>query len=289
MTFLTFVTATDARYFDYARSAILSIRHKAQGRDLPFHVLDLGLTEFQREWMRRWGCTLVDVPWDYEFPGRDSAPRYFRAMTARPNLPRHIPGFDVYFWIDADAWVQDWAAVSTYIEAAATTDAAFVPEVDRAYTCNYDHGQARNWMHRCYAQGFGAEVADRFADYPIINSGVFAARADSPLWSAWTGTLAAALQRSSDFFVEQTALNVAVYAGQVRPAMLPATHNWHLGFGRPTIEAESGDFLTHRYPVTRAGILHMCGVAKNGDPLNLVTTDGQSRAVDPRYPGWQQE
>ena len=62
---------------------------------------------------------LVAPGWDFDFPGRESAPNYLKAEFSRPFLPRHFPGYEMYFWLDADAWVQEWRAVDIYCAAAA--------------------------------------------------------------------------------------------------------------------------------------------------------------------------
>ena len=210
-----------------------------------------------------------------------------RRPTARPHIPRHIPGYDLYLWIDSDAWLQDWQTVQTYLEAASRVGAAFTPEIDRSYLCFYDKGQGYQWKYDCYDLAFGKETAERLAGFPLINSGVFAATGKSPLWSNWQNALRSALQRSQDFYVEQTAANFAIYGG-TPCAMLPSTCNWHCSFGRPKLEAATGQLLSHLYPKTRIGIVHLCGGAKNANPLTLDTDTGETRVVDLRYPRWEE-
>ena len=119
------VTAANAEYFDLLRGLVLSIRHKPDGMDVDIHIFDLGLSQDQVEWLNVKGCRTVIPGWDMTFPNQSSVQPFFRAMTARPFIPKHIPGYDIYFWIDADAWVQDWAAVETYLQAATDVGAAF--------------------------------------------------------------------------------------------------------------------------------------------------------------------
>ncbi len=281
------VIAADAGYFDYAKGTVLSIRHKG-GNAAPMFFFDVGLAPGQRDWLEHQGCTVLAPDWDIAFPGQETSPAFFRAMTARPHIPHHVPGFDLYFWIDADAWVQDWAAVETYLAAAEEVGAAFTPEIDRAYSYFWDGGHAKRWMRGCYERAFGLQAADAYGELPIVNSGVFAARANSPLWPAWQAALTEALQRTRDFYVEQTALNYAIYEKGIPAAFLPSWCNWHATFGKPKLETASGALLSHLYPPTRIGIVHLCGNVKKDNPAEIETEAGDRRRVDLRYPRWRE-
>jgi hypothetical protein len=294
MAALTFVTAADSAYFSLLRGLVLSIRHKPEGRDIPIHVIDLGLTDAEGSWLAARGARTVAVGWDYEFPLRSTTPGHMRALLARPHLPRHIPGHDVYFWIDADAWIQDWGAVELYLAGVQRKGAALTPEIDRVYQSNYDGGLTREWMRACYAIAFGEEVAARLGEFPIVNAGVFAIAATSPVWRAWSDALGMALQRSSNFFVEQTALNYVLYT-ETGFTALPSTCNWHCKFCPPSVEAATGALLSHLLPPTRCGIVHLCGLAKTQDGRTVETlaetvTDGYERITASLwYPRWAED
>ena len=280
-----FVTAANSKYFDYIRGLVLSIKHKQQSYGVDFYVFNLGLDGTHGEWLEHMGCVVHDVGWDIEFPNMSEMPLYFKAMTSRPFIPRHIPGYDIYVWIDADAWVQRWDTIDIYLNAASQVGAAFTPEIDRSYKCFYDSGQQLEWKRSCYSAAFGENVAERMAGLPMINSGVFAVAATSSLWESWQQNLESALQRTQDFFVEQTALNHSIYTG-VKCALLPSTCNWHCSFGKPRMETSTGMLLSHLYPKTHIGIVHFCGSTKENNPALLETDTGETRLVDLRYPRW---
>ena len=75
---------------------------------------------------------LVVPQWDFDFPGRDKLKDGYKALTARPFLPRYFPGFDLYFWIDADCWVQQGDAIALFLAAARTGALAVAPEIHRS-------------------------------------------------------------------------------------------------------------------------------------------------------------
>ena len=72
-----------------------------------------------------------------QFTSVDTALRectpHLRSLTARPFLPDYFPGYDVYIWIDCDAWVQEQFALEWLFYTAASGALGIVPELDRSY------------------------------------------------------------------------------------------------------------------------------------------------------------
>ena len=121
------ITGGDAAYFDLMRDCIGSLRATAEGQAMMLGVLDCGLIEEQRAWCRAQGATLVSPQWDFEFPGRAKLKDGYKALTARPFLPRYFPGFDLYLWIDGDCWVQQGDALDLFLRAARWNSASASP------------------------------------------------------------------------------------------------------------------------------------------------------------------
>ena len=140
-----------------------------------------GCSGAERRWLEEQGAVVVAPGWDLDFPDRDQTPRYRQAQYGRPFLPKHFPGHDLYIWIDADAWVQDWAAVELFFRAAATGSLAIVPELDRAYR-NFFHAweEFHGVIGEGYAAAFDAAMAERLVRHPLLNNGVFALRGRCP-------------------------------------------------------------------------------------------------------------
>jgi hypothetical protein len=220
--------------------------------------------------------------WDIAFPQQPAAVPGFRAMVARPFLPRYFSGYDLYVWLDADCWVQDRSVLDLYLDEAAAVGAALTPELHRAYQANYNSGYTRDWIHRCYREAFGQAVADQYVNYPLINSGVFAMRTDSPIWPAWQQALRTALQLSTDYHVEQTALNFAIYRlaaerGPLPFAALPARCNWHCANALPRLDLPSGLLTDPLAPHEPIGVVHLCGLDQREQPRILLDSAGEPR------------
>jgi len=280
---LIIVSGADTGYFPLLRDTVLSVR--ALDRSVPLGVLDLGLKPEERDWLAGESVIVVAPGWDVEFPGRDRMPDTFKAQVARPFLPRHFPGYAMYFWLDADAWLQDWRAVELYRRAAGRDRIAITLEIDRAYKRHYKRpkvfGFTLAW--KCYREAFGWRAADRLGRNPIANCGVFALHADAPHWEAWGSTMNRVLHRTRFFFAEQIALNYAIFGDGLPANFLPAYCNWAVGDAAPAFDPARGLFVEPYAPHEALGVLHLAGREQKNKVFRLDCLDGGIVETSLRY------
>ncbi|MEZ5817022.1 MAG: hypothetical protein R3D44_08060 [Hyphomicrobiaceae bacterium] len=263
------VTGADARYSPLMREMIASLLTHPESAAIDLGVLDCGLGTADLEWCRDRGARLVAPGWDVAFADRLTVPPSYRAMTARPYLKRYFPGYATYIWLDADVWVQNWAAIDLLRDAARLGDIALVPEVHRSYANlrdSRDDFEAANG--RAYAEAFGPEAAARLIRRPLNNAGVFAISAASPAWSMWGEVLADAATRSANM-VDQIALNVAIYDHGLREVRLPATCNWIAHLAPPAWHELENRLTEPDPPYAPIGILHLTLGTKWADSVAL--------------------
>lgn len=279
----TVVSAADAGYFELARGLVLSLRSGPRSPSLS--ILDLGLEPEQRRWFEAEGAVVVDPGWDIDFAERDHAPAYYKAMTARPHLPKHFPGYDVYTWIDADAWVQDDSVLEIFARGARRGELAIVPEVDRGYWTIHKRPKFWGQNQRAFAFAYGIAAGYRLGRNAILNSGAFALAGDAPHWRLWSEALAKALRRwrpggirgryGRRFHVmEQTALNYIVFAQHAPATFLPAYCNWFCGKGTPAYDASRRLLVEPHEPHQPLGIVHLAGKPMKDRLWELGTLDG---------------
>ncbi|HTE82877.1 MAG TPA: hypothetical protein VK634_19485, partial [Reyranella sp.] len=251
--------------------------------------LDCGLTAEQRAWFAKQGAIFVVPGWDFDFPGRAKLKDGYKALTARPFLPRYFPGFDLYLWIDADCWVQQGDAIALFLRAARTGALAAAPEIHRSMR-HYHHAwtEFSTINGAAYASAFGQETADRLIRFPLINAGVFALKADAPHWQGWADLLGWSLQRSADM-TDQIALNVLVYDHGFACEPLPSRCNWPIHHATPAWDAERELFVEPAMPYDPLGILHMTIYTKRLATLDVRELGGshagEVRARSLRWPG----
>jgi hypothetical protein len=279
------VSGADTRYFPLLRDLVLSVRDKPHGRDVALAAFDLGLAESERSWLATQGVTLAEPGWDLDFPNRARTPEIRKAQIARPFVPRYFPGYRTYLWIDADAWVQEWSAVEIALAAASGGKLAIAPEIDRSYKRHYKRpklfGMTLQW--HCYRRAYGWRVADRMGRNPMLNCGVFALRGDAPHWERWIAAMTLALQRTNFVFIEQIALNYAIFDGTIAATFLPATCNWLCGDATPMWDPLRERLVEPNAPHQPLGILHLAGEAQKEKQFTLQTTTGGSTERMLRY------
>jgi hypothetical protein len=281
------VSGADSPYAELLCDLIDSIRSaSSEGAIVPIGVLDLGLTTAQQADFAKRGVKFVKPGWDFEFPDQQRVPVHFKAMTARPFLAKYFPDYEVVMWMDADTWVQQWSAVTDYIEGARAAGLAVAQELDRAYANVYNINNSRELFFKSIDIGFGRELALRLAAFPMVNSGVFAMRADSPYWQSWRVALGKSLQRHANHMSEQSALNVAIYEKLPLPLFMPATHNWlciqRLPFFDPTTEL----FVEPLRPHREIGIMHLTTSTATQQIARFEIQDvgGGKRSMSLRFP-----
>lgn len=280
---LIVVSAADSGYFPLLRDAVSSVR--ALNSHVPIGVLDLGLAPEERAWLADIQADVVRPGWDVEFPGRERMPETFKAQVARPFLPRHFPGHEMYFWLDADAWLQEWCAVELYCAAAGTEKIAIALELDRAYKRHYKRPKllGMNLVWKTYREAFGWRAADRLGRNPTANCGVFALHRDAPHWQAWARLLAQVLQRTRFFFAEQIALNYAIFGEGLPANFLPAYCNWAVGDALPAFDGVRGLFVEPHAPHEVIGVMHLAGVGQKSGLHRLERLGGGTVETSLRY------
>jgi hypothetical protein len=279
-------TGGNAGYWRLLRGLLLSLRQNLKRTDVDVMVFDLGLTPEQRAEAEALSTAVLDAEWDLPFPCLRGAPEYYKAFTVKPNLPRYASGYDVYIWIDADAWVQSGEVIDLLIAGARTGRMAVVPELDRAYPTAVARGKVRqfssklpilgdrlrrvgSWLRNGLIRRYDRKIGNAVLFAPTINAGVFACRGDSPYWNAWVESYRRARIRGLRDISDQFPLNHAIYTGRIAIHPLPAWCNWICDLALPQCDDE-GALVEPLLPHRRLGIVHILGRTK--DRLPTVTS-----------------
>jgi lipopolysaccharide biosynthesis glycosyltransferase len=286
------ITAADTKFFELVQGTILSIRDKSQGKQVAIGFLDLGCTAEEIKWLQEYVDIIKQPCWDFDFPSREQSPEYLKGLLARPFLRQYFPGFDVYLWIDADAWVQDWFAIELFIQGANRKGLAISPELDRSSCWLY--GRQITWGQfkaEHYENFFGNSVAEKLRTYPILNAGVFALHRNAPHWQIWEELLRQGLQNCANFLTDQFALNFAIYEHDLftQTELLPTWYNWLFQESIPTLDCNNFYLVEPYLPHTPIGILHLAGSFKEYEQLRLPTTTSGIVTVSIYYLAFKQQ
>ena len=224
-------------------------------------VLDLGLTAASRDWLARQVRHIVEPGWDLPVdPGLRAREPHLRALTARPFLRDHFPGYDKYLWIDADTWVQARSALEWYAAVATHDRLAITPQVDRAY--RHDDNMLR-WRFGRMQTCHGEAAAQRLLWDTYFNAGVFCLESAAPHWQQWAAHFRAGLTACSGTVCsDQTALNHAIWSEGLAVHPLPALCNWLCHLAVPYVDPVSGQLSEPLAPRNAIGIVHLSATSK---------------------------
>ncbi len=289
MSKIAIISGADSGYWHLLQGLRSSLFTNHGALAFDFCVLDLGLSDQQLSELMQDQTVIARPEWDIDFPDRVSMPEHFKAMVCRPFLTKYFPGYDIYVWIDADAWIQDEHVLKIYIDAAEQGQLSITAQVDRAYKALYKRQKLFGWTHnhKHYRLGWGWRTADRYGRYPILNSGAFALARDAPHWEAWQNTLREGLQRTTHPLVEQTALNLVVYRDKLNSTFLPAYCNWLCDAAHPMVEEEAGNLVEPNAPHQTLGIVHLAGEFERNHDVILKTRLGDTVETKLQFSDWQ--
>jgi hypothetical protein len=182
-------------------------------------------------------------------------------------LDQLFPGFETLVWLDADTWVQDYAAVRLVIGAAQQNGAlAIVPgggrfwerQVELRFLFGGIGGLAQlrtfNFKNGRHA-GLPLKVLRDLGTRTLLNAGVFGLRADSPHWQAFRRWQASILRNGGKPFTsDQIAMGLSVYQDGLPVELLPTTCNYI----RPwRVDLQAPALLEYFYPYPKVGIIHL--------------------------------
>lgn len=279
MSRVAFISGCDANYYPLLREWMASVRRFPEAKDIDICILNAGLTEEQVEELKPLVKAIVRPDWPAPIPAHKiEGKEYLKACVCRPFLPQLFPGYDVYFWMDADTWVQDWAAIELFLFGAERRKIALTAQVDRAYPRAARVKWLWRWPWKVRSfyfsnarQAFGFNTAQFLLARHVLLAGAFAMHKDAPHWKRWQELVVRALDRGKVFTAEQLSLGVLCHIEGFEYEALPAWAHWLCEF-KPIWDEQRQVFVEPFLPHQPLGILHLSGVDEMRDDKS-VTTD----------------
>lgn len=294
------VTGGDQTYFPLIAELLNSIRRFRDARRAPVGIIDAGLERDQAEILsRRYGCKVHDPGWEYALPKLKLKDRIFlKANISKAFLDRYFPEFGHIVWIDADAWVQDWAAVELMVEGAMRGKLAVVSQASRYNAVSLNvrwsllgYAKVRSILYKnARRAGLRPELQKAIGNRPTLNSGVYALPTAAPHWRAWRDRQEQVLKKGRIFTSDQLSLALMAYIDGYPYECLPEWCNY-MG---PWLTDDAGTTLVEAYlPNRPIGIVHLAGedeLRRSVDATKAIPTlGGGSIRRSLRYPAWARD
>lgn len=292
---IALISGADSAYFPLLYEWIHSIRRHEQSQNMDICILDAGLTADQRNILTPLVTIIQSAGWpdaipDHKIKGRE----YYKACVNRPFLKDYFPGYDLYFWMDADTWVQDWKAVELFLKGARKGKIALTSQSDRAYPKGMRVKwlgswpfKARSFYYSNALKAFDGQTARQIFPYHVVLAGAFCLHADAPHWEKWQELIIQALDKGKVFTAEQLTLGMMVYLEGLPAEILPAYLHWLCEF-KPLWDPGQKLFVEPYLPHEPLGILHLSGFDKmrvdRSETTDFETTEGGKITYSYRYP-----
>jgi hypothetical protein len=274
---VTIVSAVDKDNYKCIKHLIRSIQRHSEGKAFSISILDLGCTLSQLNWLKKSVDSLIKPQPVLNVTDLQAINESGIGLF-KPFLPSYFPDYEIYIWMDAILWIQDWEAVSLYIKGALKGCLSITPEIHPAYSYFYNSREKmESERHTAFQEAFGREAASKFFLFPMVDTHVFAMSRDHSGWRIWAECLQQALDKPAGFtftypgLIETVTLNFAIFTRQVSDVqLLPSWCNWKASNALPLFNEDTGDFVEPFSPHTKIGIIQT-----DSDPLreyNLRTT-----------------
>jgi len=167
------VTSSDKNYFHLLVELIASIQVTRLYKEVPFYVIDGGLTEQQIQFLTKNGIQIIQANFQLNISAfitltdiQSHPPKHLIGVVNKAFLPKLIPGFQYYFWINSNYWIQDEQAIDAYLALAERQQIAHSHSLQRDFSIHilermnqkytslipkalYD--ECRNRLHGCDA------------------------------------------------------------------------------------------------------------------------------------------
>ena len=257
------VTASDKAFFPFLEEALELLLETHCSEIAAIGLLDLGLGAEQKSNFENRGVRVVKPDFNV---AAQHAPLLNTgqalASVARLDLRDYFPGFDVYVWFDADAWVQSPEFLGAFIAGARARGAAVAREDGLGY--RFSEIEKRWWyghMRALYGKLLGTYLCNRTS----INIGVLAIDAMAPHWRLWKKRVWEAVERMKRLDIDQHAFFAVLYLDRLDVQFMPARFNWICTLSTPVWDADRGLFCVPGESHDPISVLHLAGPAKTRD------------------------
>ncbi len=292
---ITFVSSADSRYYPMLREWVDSIRRFPESKDIDICILDVGMREEELAILKPLVTEIKKAEWPKKIPAhRIKGREFIKACVNRPFLKNYFPGYDLYFWMDADTWVQNWEGVHWFLEGGRTKKMALTSQADRSYPKGMRVKWLGDWPWKVRGfyftnskKAFGRDMARKMFPYHVLLAGAFCLHKDAPHWDHWQKRILEALEKGKPFTAEQLTLGIMIHHDGLPVEILPAWMHWLCEF-KPLWDEKNQCWVEPFLPHNKLGILHMSGFDEmrvdRSVTTDYKTLDGKDIQMSYRYP-----
>ena len=264
-------------------------------KNYDFAILDCGLNQTHKEKYKVRGVDIKIPNWEVSLPNYKIRNRdYLKAQFSRFYLHEYFPGYENYFWLDSDTWINCPETFEYYLKGVNEKGFAICPQIDRSsprllnikWLLNFPY-KINSINYKNISKSISKEIGKKYAGHYTLNAGCFGYSKNYDGLSVIHKNLKEASKKGRIFGTDQVALALSAFEDKLDFEYLPSYCNWICEHSMPKFCESREVFVEPYVPHHNIALIHLAGLdhdRQNRDVLHeIVTLSGNKIKKSLRY------
>jgi lipopolysaccharide biosynthesis glycosyltransferase len=260
-----------------------------------FAILDCGLKQSTLEKYKQRGIDIKIPKWEVSLPSYKIRNRnYLKAQFSRFYLHQYFPGYENYFWLDSDTWINCPETFQLYLQGVDEKGFAICPQVDRSspkllnikWFLNFPT-KINSINYKNISKSISKEMGKKYAGHFTLNAGCFGYSKNFDGLSVIQKNLKEASKKGRIFGSDQVALALSAFEDNLDFELLPSYCNWICEHRMPKFCESKRVFVEPYVPHHNIALIHLAGLDAERQNKNInheiITLSGNKIKKSLRY------
>ena len=260
-----------------------------------FAILDCGLKHSTLEKYKQRGIDIKIPKWEFSLPNYKIRNRnYLKAQFSRFYLHQYFPGYENYFWLDSDTWINCPETFQLYLQGVDEKGFAICPQVDRSspkllnikWFLNFPT-KINSINYKNISKSISTEMGKKYAGHFTLNAGCFGYSKNFDGLPVIQKNLKEASKKGRIFGSDQVALALSAFEDNLDFELLPSYCNWICEHHMPKFCETKRVFVEPYVPHHNIALIHLAGLDAERQNKNInheiITLSGNKIKKSLRY------
>ena len=265
-------------------------------KNYDFAILDCGLDQTHKEKYKARGVDIKIPNWEFLLPNYKIRNRnYLKAQFSRFYLHEYFPGYENYFWLDSDTWINCSETFEYYLKGVNEKGFAICPQIDRSssrllnikWLLNFPY-KINSINYKNISKSVSKEMGKKYAGHYTLNAGCFGYNKNYEGLSVIHKNLKEASKKGRIFGTDQVALALSAFEDKLDFEFLPSYCNWICEHSMPKFCESREVFVEPYVPHHNIALIHLAGLDNDrqnrGILHEIITLSGNKIKKSLRYP-----
>ena len=265
-------------------------------KNYDFAILDCGLDQTNKEKYKSRGVDIKIPNWEVTLPNYKIRNRnYLKAQFSRFYLHEYFPGYENYFWLDSDMWINCSETFEYYLKGVNEKGFAICPQIDRSssrllnikWLLNFPY-KINSINYKNISKSVSKEMGKKYAGHYTLNAGCFGYNKNYEGLSVIHKNLKEASKKGRIFGTDQVALALSAFEDKLDFEFLPSYCNWICEHSMPKFCESRQVFVEPYVPHHNIALIHLAGLDNDrqnrGILHEIITLSGNKIKKSLRYP-----